>query len=477
MSRTLLGDLLATLFERSGRVRSGPGAKSIAELCRALQSERGELSGQRLAQDALAVYAGLDDDGKRGFFRMLTDDMDIAPETVITAAHAYADNRDPKSLAQLLAAAEPPRQELLRRLNQAPGATGALVQMRADLLHLCRDAPDLKRTDLDFVHLFSSWFNRGFLVLRQIDWSSPASILEKIIAYEAVHAINSWSDLRRRLEPPDRRCFAFFHPAMPDEPLIFVEVALVEGIPGSVQALLQDGTRPLAAENTQTAVFYSISNCQKGLQGISFGNSLIKQVVEVLQRELPQLRTFVTLSPVPGLAGWLQSKADDGCTAAQSILDARDGDGATRASHAASLRALTAHYLVNIKRADGRPADPVARFHLGNGAQLADAHAEADVSASGLARSCGAMVNYLYDLSAVETQLESFASDGTVAASRGIRALAISGAKLAAATEPRQAKSAPDNRAPPPPAPAENSDSKGVTPRRRPGKTTAPGKA
>lgn len=428
----LLGDLLATLFERRGRLRGGSGATSIEDLCRTLQSERGEVSGQRLSQDVLSVYAGLDDDAKLAFFRMLTDEMDVLPEAIITAARGYAAHHDAATLARLLSAAEPPRQELLRRLNQAPGATGALVQMRADLLRLCRENPELGRTDLDFVHLFASWFNRGFLVLRQIDWSSPASILEKIIAYEAVHAINSWADLRRRLEPPDRRCFAFFHPAMPDEPLIFVEVALVEGTPGSVQALLQDGAQPLDAARAETAVFYSISNCQKGLQGISFGSSLIKQVVEVLRRELPHLRTFVTLSPVQGFAAWLRAQADAGSAAARAITEAHDRDPQALVAQGSALRALTAHYLLDIKRPDGRPVDPVARFHLGNGAQLADVHADADLSDTGLARSFGAMVNYLYDLPALETRLENFARDGSVAAARSVRTLATAGTKLAA---------------------------------------------
>src|SRR6056297_2602739 len=200
---------------------------------------------------------------------------------------------------RLMQAGEPKRQEVIRRLNKVPGATGALVEMRADLLRHLHEAPEIGVLDLDFKHLFKSWFNRGFLVLRPISWESPAAILEKIIAYEAVHAIDSWQSLRARLEPRDRRCFAFFHPAMPDEPLIFVEVALTRGVPGSIQGLLAEPREPLPAAEADTAVFYSISNCQPGLAGISFGNSLIKQVVEDLSRELKGLKTFVTLSPIP----------------------------------------------------------------------------------------------------------------------------------------------------------------------------------
>ncbi|MGM0584314.1 MAG: malonyl-CoA decarboxylase domain-containing protein, partial [Pseudomonadota bacterium] len=299
-----LGDLLATLFERRGFQFRPSGNVSMPELCRALLSERGEVSGLKLAKEVLARYRLLDDERRVAFFRMLAEDLDLDAEAVAQAARAYAQAPDRTALFRLSQAAEPPRQELLRRLNEAPGATVELVRMRVDLLRLARSSPDLDRVDLDFAHLFRSWFNRGFLVLRQVDWDSPARLLEKIIDYEAVHAIHSWNDLRRRLDPEDRRCFAFFHPAMPEEPLIFVEVALTRGVPGSIQELLSEQRASLDAAEADTAVFYSISNCQAGLRGISFGNSLIKQVVEVLGRELPHLKQFVTLSPIPGLARW-----------------------------------------------------------------------------------------------------------------------------------------------------------------------------
>jgi malonyl-CoA decarboxylase len=311
--------------------------------------------------------------------------------------------------------AEAPRQELARRLNQVPGATDALVRMRADLLRLGGDDPALQALDLDFRHLFASWFNRGFLVLRPINWESPAHILEKIIAYEAVHAIDSWEDLRRRLEPADRRCFAFFHPAMPDEPLIFVEVALTKGVATSVQSLLAGDRAILPASEADTAVFYSISNCQAGLASISFGNSLIKQVAADLAAELPALTTFVTLSPIPGLMNWLDGEEID----RRALTDTR-------------LRELTAHYLLNAKRPDGLPVDPVARFHLGNGALVHAIHAGADTSAKGLAQSGGAMVNYLYDLGQVTQNHERFAADHVIAASSEVRALGAAGKKPAA---------------------------------------------
>ena len=252
--------------------------------------------------------------------------------------------------------------------------------------------------------LFASWFNRGFLVLRPINWSSPAEVLEKIIAYEAVHAIDSWDDLRRRLQPSDRRCFGFFHPAMPDEPLIFVEVALNKGVPNSVQTLLADGRDPIAAEEADTAVFYSISNCQAGLAGISFGNSLIKQVAADLARDLVGLETFVTLSPIPGLNKWLETT---------SIAALKD----------ASLEVQAAHYLLSAKREDKLPVDPVARFHLGNGAAVHAVHAEADLSDNGMRQSGGAMVNYLYDLTQITTNHEKFVVEKIVAASAEVHAL------------------------------------------------------
>jgi malonyl-CoA decarboxylase len=261
--------------------------------------------------------------------------------------------------------------------------------------------------DIDFRHLFASWFNRGFLVLRPISWESPAHILEKIIAYEAVHAIDSWDDLRRRLEPEDRRCFAFFHPAMPDEPLIFVEVALTKGIPTSVQALLAEDRAAMPADEADTAVFYSISNCQSGLASISFGNSLIKQVAADLSTELSGLSTFVTLSPIPGLTKWLQ---DQGIA-----WDTEDTD---------AMRALAAHYLLTAKSRNDLPYDPVARFHLGNGARVHAVHAGADISDKGIAQSGGAMVNYLYDLGEVAQNHERFATSREIAASAEVQALA-----------------------------------------------------
>ncbi len=417
MSR--LADLLTTLFERrSDRWRRAPrDDRPVEALTRDLLGTAGEISGQVIAQQIFERYAEWDDEGRRGFFRHLAEDLDIDPEAVRDALAEYEAQPGKARYRAFLAAAEAPRQELIRRLNQLPDATRFLVAMRADLLRLGRDDDRLMAVDVDFRHLLASWFNRGFLVLRPISWESPAHILEKIIAYEAVHSIDSWDELRRRLQPADRRCFAFFHPAMPDEPLIFVEVALTRGIPGSIQALLAEQRAPLLAEEADTAVFYSISNCQAGLAGISFGNSLIKQVALDLSVALPGLRTFVTLSPIPGLARWLREQG----------IEAQDG---TR------LKQLAAWYLTRARREDGRPLDPVARFHLGNGASVHMLHADADSSARGQAQSRGLMVNYLYDLARVAQNHERFAASKEIAASPGIRALAAAAESLLSTKEP-----------------------------------------
>lgn len=407
---TLLADLLSTVFERRYRRETSDSTwdgRPLEDLATALVGSAGETSGLALAKEILSRFQALEDDAKLEFFRNIATAMNIEPETVRTTLDEYEQNPSKASYRAFAAAVEPARQELIRRLNHVPGATGTLVKMRADLLRLGRGEPELQALDLDFRHLFSSWFNRGFLVLRPISWESPAHILEKITAYEAVHAIDSWDDLRRRLEPSDRRCFGFFHPAMPDEPLIFVEVALIRGIPGSVQALLAEDREAISGDEADTAVFYSISNCQAGLASISFGNSLIKQVASDLSAELPGLDTFVTLSPIPELTRWM-----------------REQDLTADTEKPEAMTALAAHYLVTAKSQDGLPFDPVARFHLGNGAIIHAVHADADTSEKGRAQSGGTMVNYLYDLSRISQNHESFVTTREVAASADVRALA-----------------------------------------------------
>lgn len=415
-----LTDMLSTLFDRSDRLRGKNDARNIQDLCRALLSSEGVISGQRLAATVFERYRSLSDTDKVAFFKFLNDDLDIDTQSLAALTAAYTQDQTPETFVALSKSAEPKRQELLRRLNQPVGATADLVAMRVDLLGILKENPDLARTDYDFDHLLRSWFNRGFLVLKAINWDTPARILDKIVAYEAVHEISDLDDLRRRLYPPDRRCFAFFHPAMPDEPLIFVELALTKSIPRSVTRLLSEGRTPLEAEDAKVAVFYSISNCQKGLSGISFGNQLIKQVVAELSLALPDIKKFVTLSPIPGLNRWLanQENNPDHGHVATAILQHR--------STPQDVRAMAARYLLLAKRDDGMPLDPVARFHLGNGAQIYDIHADADTSANGLAQSSGAMVNYLYDLTQTQQRHEEFALDSVVAAAKPAQSLSTS---------------------------------------------------
>lgn len=398
---------------------------SLPDLARLLLSSRGEASGVAIAKEIIARYQSQPMPERIAFLLALVHDFAADPAAIRQAFAAYDANPCAATHQALLEVVEPPRQEVLRRINLAPGNTTGLVRMREDLLDALRQNPALEPLDADFVHLFSSWFNRGFLVLRRIDWSSPAHILEKIIRYEAVHAIESWDDLRRRIEPPDRRCFAFFHPALIDEPLIFVEVALTTEKPAAIEPILAEKRDILPAGAAQAAVFYSISNCQRGLAGISFGNFLIKQVVEELRRELPGLTTFVTLSPVPGFRKWVEKEIANPASTAISdadrpILDALDGDeleveGLEAASRV--LAPLLARYFLEARTPSGKIIDPVARFHLGNGARLDRLNLFADFSAKGWRDSYAAMVNYLYDLPAIEENHERFISQGEVVAS------------------------------------------------------------
>lgn len=379
------------------------------ELSHALLGARGQASGAAIADEVLSLVEALDTDWLNAYFTALRDEFDVDLDEILKAA-TTAKAGDVAQWKALQLAAEPPRQELFRRLNAAPRGTARLVEIRRKLLAALRADPSLAPIDSDLRHLLRSWFNRGFLVSVRIDWNTSAAILEKIIAYEAVHAIDDWDALRQRLAPPDRRCFAFFHPAMPDEPLIFVEVALTQGLAASIQEVLAPSRETLEAEAADTAVFYSISNCQAGLAGISFGAFLIKQVASDLQSELPNLKQFATLSPVPGLAEWITSRGagpDDPGEPSDRILR------------------LAAEYLVEAKTTAGLPLDPVARFHLGNGAELHRINLAADLSGKGQAQSHGVMVNYLYELDAVEARHEAFAAKGDLAVARPIRSLLV----------------------------------------------------
>jgi malonyl-CoA decarboxylase len=423
------------LLDLSSLIGSG-GHESFDSLCRALVSSRGEASGVALARQILDLYRESAIEERDAFFSFLATHFIPNGANVESAAKAYVEAPTQEKLEALIESVESPRQELLRRLNLAPGGTGALVRMREDLLARLKNDPTLAPVERDFVHLFSSWFNRGFLVLARISWSSPASILEKIIDYEAVHEIQGWEDLRRRLDPHDRRCFAFFHPALVDEPLIFVEVALVSDIPGSIHTLLDSPGGPDYAEpQPSVAVFYSISNCQEGLRGISFGNFLIKQVVEDLAKELPSVRTFVTLSPVPSFRSWLFKALDNGelsylSEAQKADVEKTRSEGwsneeAEQDALRPAVLSAASHYFLLAKDRNGRPLDPVARFHLGNGARLERINWLGDTSEKGVRQSLSLMVNYRYDLRDIERNHEAYVNQGTVIASKSVRSMLL----------------------------------------------------
>jgi malonyl-CoA decarboxylase len=435
-SNAFFSDLLASISERGrtllGRAGS-PDTKQdpsdLIQLCEALLSGRGEASGTAMAREVLDRYHHLDEAGRLAFFGELARNYGPDRERLAHAIEIWRAQPNDDDASDLHFASEPRRQELIRMLNRAPGGTSELVAMRADLLDHLNGNKDLAALDRDVVHLLASWFNRGFLVLRRIDWSTPANILEKIIRYEAVHEIRDWNDLRRRIDPIDRRCYAFFHPALVDEPLIFVEVALTEAIPGAIAPLLAEDRQLVPIERARTAVFYSISNTQRGLGGISFGNFLIKQVVEELRRELPKLENFVTLSPVPGFMHWVKQASDVPVSDEERTLleQLEKPDWFKNAELAAQLRPilepLAAYYFLKARTPKGRLIDSVARFHLGNGARLERIDWLGDLSSKGLRESAGFMVNYLYRLDDIEKNHEAYANQGTVAASSAVKKL------------------------------------------------------
>ncbi|MQB44810.1 malonyl-CoA decarboxylase [Rhizobium sp. ICMP 5592] len=449
---SFFSDMMQSITDRGRRLlavgtRAEPvqAETTLETLCNMLLSSRGEASGMALAAEILQRWAELDSTGQRDFMLMLHDQFGPDVAKLDKAIDRYRSDRNSNTLIDLHQAAEPRRQELVRRLNLAPKGTAKLVEMRERLLGMKDATEQFRAVDADFAHLFGSWFNRGFLTLRPIDWSTPADLLEKIIRYEAVHEIAGWDELRRRLVPPDRRCFAFFHPRLADDPLIFVEVALTTAIPSAITDVLDESRSPIAAQNATTAVFYSISNCQEGLRGISFGNFLIKQVVEDLRRDLPGLKTFVTLSPVPGFAGWLARlrKAADAGLSEQTLktlalLDEPDWADDPERSQAvkAVLLPLAARYFVREQGNGRRPIDPVARFHLGNGARLERLNFLADRSLKAMRQSYGLMVNYLYKLDDIEKNHEALAQHGEVAASPEVKKLAETGASEAGLGSP-----------------------------------------
>lgn len=417
------------------------------DICLAVRG--GEVSAREVAAEIGRYYLMLNDTGRQRFLNMLAVRYGVdhaavrnkAQELAIVSGDALIGVED--ALRDLL---ESPRLRLLKRFNGIAGGVKFLVDLRADLLRLSRKDAQLAPLGRELRALLASWFDAGFLELRIIDWYSPAALLEKLIAYEAVHEIRSWSDLKNRLDS-DRRCFAFFHPAMPEEPLIFVEVALVNGMAGNVQNLLDESTPSSNAEEADTAIFYSISNAQAGLAGVSFGELLIKQVVAELQVEFPRLKTFATLSPIPGFAAWLSeicasdqagtllpvaetmqliavAGLDQADKALQMLLADKFWPNDPRKTMAlrAPMMRLCAHYLFRERSGANRAKDPVAHFHLSNGARIERINWLGDQSDKGMTQSHGMMVNYLYKLGDVEKNYERY-TGGHVAASPVIRDL------------------------------------------------------
>ncbi len=378
-----------------------------------------------IARDIIDQYRELDDTSRRQLFQSLNDEFGVDIDAVRAAAANFCDSQDPISLRQLTQRVESRRHELFKRINMAPGGTGTIVEMRRDLLTVINENTHLEPVDYDLKVLLSSWFNRGFLVLRQIDWETPAHILEKLIQYESVHEMKGWRDLRGRLAD-DRRCFAFFHPTLPDEPLIFVEVALVRGLAESIEPIIDASRSMTNPHHADTAVFYSINNCQQGLKGVSFGNLLIKQVVQELSTEFPNLKNFSTLSPIPGFQDWFRTviERQDQYAIAPAELkrmasvqtEAWFEDDVNLQSMKPTLLGLMAFYLAYARK-KGKPMDPVARFHLRNGARLQRINWLGDRSAKGFQQSAGMLANYVYSPDDIVRNHENYVRDGKLAIS------------------------------------------------------------
>jgi malonyl-CoA decarboxylase len=412
-------ELLNSIFEKPIKSKSfnffAEKKKSIStkDFIDNVSSAKGEVSALGYAELLMQHCEHLSENDLLDFFKLIRDNYEISAKDLSVAIESYKTEQSSNNLINLLKLSEPKRREIFRRCNGISRGTIRLVNIRKRLLKLLKNNSELKAVDHDMVYLFKNWFNRGFLILRPINWETPAHILEKIIAYEAVHQINSWDELRARLAPKDRRCFAFFHPAMQDEPIIFVEVALMKGIPSKIEDVLREKRDILDPEETSVAVFYSISNCQKGLAGISFGNFLIKQVANDLNLEFKNLKKFITLSPVPGLRKWIKNKFPkfdmklEKCVTPEHFLKNHD-----------LIMHHVGNYFMKSDRPDGLPNDPVARFHLGNGASLEQVNFLGDSSKNGKSLSAGIMVNYLYDLDKVEKNHELLVSEKKINVSK-----------------------------------------------------------
>ena len=394
--------------------------ESIETLCHMMMESDGEYTSLLLAERILNAYEGLTEPKRLRFLFKLLDEYDIDVAEIKAAVDDYEQNPDGATLSRITSASEPRRQELLRRINLTAGGTRRLVKMREHLLEAIRSNPRLERIDTDFHHLFNSWFNRGFLIMEPLDWTTPAHILEKIIAYEAVHEIGSWGELRSRLQPADRYCYGFFHPSMGAEPLVFVEVALTDQVPKGIGEILRQERDSESPESLSCAIFYSISNCHRGLAGISFGNFLIKQVATDMKMRFPHLKTFATISPAPGLRKWMLTAAPENDE--MTDLLARFGPDASEATRA-QMGKIVAQYFLKQKNSRGKPLDPVARFHLKNGAKLERINILGNPSQKGMEHSLGTMVNYVYDLAKVEENHEKYVRNNTIICSAQVKKL------------------------------------------------------
>ena len=398
---------------RLNRFRSkgfGKLHNNINKAVDSVMSTSGEVSSLVFAEHLLNLIEDLDDNGLKKFLKDLLKNYDIDTKVLLKDVKNYSSNKNTENFEKIRISSEPGWIELFRRLNSSSNGTYRLVKLRERIRSL--NDEDLKTFDLRLLKLFKYWFNPSFLVLEKIDWETPANILEKIIEYEAVHEINSWDDLRARLAPVDRQCFAFFHPLIPNDPLIFVEVALTTGIPKTIQKIINLDRQEIEIEDANTAIFYSISNCHNGLLGISFGNFLIKQVASNLKRELPGLNQFTTFSPLPGFMKWMEEYSPisfERCTDKNCSED--------------ELTKNAIKYLTHSVRDDGMPNDPVSRFHIGNGASLERINLNADTSEKGMTQSYGVMANYLYDLDVVEENHEIFFKNKVVPVSSEIESL------------------------------------------------------
>ncbi len=421
-----------------------------ALMAECLAARHGEVSARQHAAALGELYLTLNSMGRQHFLEILASRFSIDRERVQQAARLLSEREDDAVFAEqvreLQEAVIAPRQQLLRQFNALPQGVKFLIDMRADLLDFRQASPDLKALDNDLKQLLATWFDIGFLRMERITWKSPAALLEKLMAYEAVHAITSWNALHHRLES-DRHCYAFFHPAISDEPLIFIEVALVKGLATSIQSLLDETQPDVEPARADTAIFYSISNAQAGLKGISFGPFLIKKVVDSLQASLPNLKIFSTLSPIPGFRRWLETVLAEeeseeviACKVALEEAAARLGTESTLSAvldplHLAEspqdaadilkepLLVLCARYLYERRQKDGAPLDPVARFHLGNGARIEQINWQGDLSEKGLRESCGLMVNYCYRLEEIKQNIEAYSMEKRIASASRVRNL------------------------------------------------------